>query len=181
MRELDAELMARAGEGDRAAWKALYVRHRDRVFRMALRFLAEEPAARDVTQEVFLSVFAHARAYRPRGSFLSYLRCVTVNRCINARASAHETRRVVSADAVLREVADRAPDPEARLERDETAAMVRAAIAALPARQRMAVVLSRFEGLSYQEIAEALECSISSVESLLFRARQALARSLSGA
>jgi RNA polymerase sigma-70 factor (ECF subfamily) len=181
VRELDAQLMERAGEGDRAAWKALYVRHRDRVFRTALRFLAEEPAARDVTQEVFLSLFAHAKSYRPTGNFLSYLRRLTVNRCMNVRASAHETRRVQSADAVLRDVADQAPDPEARLQRDQTAAAVRAAIAALPTRQRMAVILSRFESLSYEEIAVALECSISSVESLLFRARQGLARALSGA
>jgi RNA polymerase sigma-70 factor (ECF subfamily) len=170
--------MARAGEGDRAAWKALYVRHRDRVFRTALRFLAEEPAARDVTQEVFLSLFAHAKSYRPTGTFLSYLRRVTANRCMNVRASAHETRRVQSADAVLREVADQSPDPEARLQHEQTAAAVRAAIVALPPRQRMAVILSRFEGLSYEEIAATLECSISSVESLLFRARQGLARSL---
>lgn len=179
LRDPDDELMARAGEGDRAAWKALYVRHRDRVFRIALRFLEEEPGARDVTQEVFISLFARATSYRPSGSFPSYLRRVTVNRCMNTRASAHETHRVASPEAALLEVVDGAPDPEARLQHEQTAAAVRAAIAALPPRQRMAVVLSRFEGLSYEEIAAALECSISSVESLLFRARQGLARSLS--
>ena len=181
LRDPDGELMSRAGEGDRSAWKALYVRHRDLVFRTALRFLADEPAARDVTQDVFVSVFAHARSYRPTGSFLSYLRRVTVNRCINARASAHAARRHPSSEDVLREVVDHSPGPEARLEQKETAAAVRAAVAALPPRQRMAVILSRFDGLSYEEIAAALECSISSVESLLFRARQTLARTLSGA
>jgi len=181
LRDPDGELMSRAGEGDRSAWKALYVRHRDLVFRTALRFLADEPAARDVTQDVFVSVFAHARSYRPTGSFLSYLRRVTVNRCINARASAHLARRHPSSEEALRELVDHGPGPEARLEQQETAAAVRAAVAALPSRQRMAVILSRFEGLSYEEIAAALECSISSVESLLFRARQTLARTLSGA
>ena len=173
--------MARAGEGDRTAWHDLYVRHRDRVFRTALRFLADEAAARDVTQDVFVSVFAHAKSYRPTGRFLSYLRRVTVNRCINARASAHEVRREESAEAVLHDVVDSDPNPEARLEQQETAAAVRAAVAGLPPRQRMAVILSRFEGLSYEEIAAALDCSVSSVESLLFRARQTLARTLSGA
>ena len=172
--------MARAAQGDRGAWKSLYVRHRNHVFRMALRFLGQEPAARDVAQEVFISLFAHARSYRPRGSFLQYLRRMTVNRCMNVRASAHEARRALSADAVHWNLADGAPDPQERLERDEAAVAVQAAIAGLPARQRMAVVLSRFEGLSYEEIAAVLECSISSVESLLFRARQALARKLSG-
>jgi RNA polymerase sigma-70 factor, ECF subfamily len=178
LRGPDDELMALAAEGDRAAWKTLYLRHRDRVFRIALRFLEEEASARDVTQEVFISLFAHARSYRSTGSFPSYLRRVTVNRCMNLRASAHETHRAASADAALQDVVDSAPDPEARLQCEQTAAAVRAAIAALPPRQRMAVVLSRFEGLSYEEIASTLECSISSVESLLFRARQGLARSL---
>jgi RNA polymerase sigma-70 factor, ECF subfamily len=181
LRDADDELMACAGEGDRAAWRALYIRHRDHVFRTALRFLAEEGMARDVTQEVFISLFAHAKSYRPTGGFLGYLRRVTVNRCVNMRASAHETHRLSSADAALHDIADGAPDPEERLERDQTAAAVQAAIGALPARQRMAVILSRFEGLSYEEIAAALECSVSSVESLLFRARQGLARALSGA
>ena len=178
LRDLDDELMARAAEGDRGAWKALYVRHRDRVFRIAFRFLKEEPAARDVTQEVFIALFVHATPYRQSGSFPSYLRRVTVNRCLNARASAYETHRAASADTALQDVSDRALDPEARLQHEQAAAAVRAAIAELPPRQRMAVVLSRFEGLSYEEIAAALECSISSVESLLVRARQALSRSL---
>ncbi len=178
LRDLDDELMARAAGGDRTAWNALYVRHRDRVFRIAVRFLEDDAGARDVTQDVFISLFAHARSYRQVGSFASYLRRVTVNRCMNSRASAHETHRATSAGAGLGDVVDRAPDPEARLQQEQTAAAVRAAIAALPPRQRMAVVLSRLEGLSYEEIAAALDCSVSSVESLLFRARQALARIL---
>lgn len=178
LRDLDDELMAQAADGVRNAWNALYVRHRDRVFRIALRFLADDAAARDVTQDVFISLFAHARTYRQVGSFLSYLRRMTVNRCMNARATAHETHRATSGGAGLGDVADRAPNPEARLQQEQTAAAVRAAIAALPPRQRMAVVLSRLEGLSYAEISAALDCSVSSVESLLFRARQALARIL---
>jgi len=172
--------MARAGEGDRTAWQALYARHRNRVFAIARRFLGEDAAARDVTQEVFISFFAHARTYRPSASFLAFLRRVTVNRCINARAEAFAARREPGSDEALRQVVDEHPDPERRLEQEQTAAAVHAALAALPPRQRLAVVLSRFEGLSYQEIAAALDCSISSVESLLFRARQALARALSG-
>jgi RNA polymerase sigma-70 factor (ECF subfamily) len=68
--------------------------------------------------------------------------------------------------------------PERLLERKRSAARVRAAILSLPERQRLAVVLSRFEGMSYEEISQALSCSVSSVESLLFRARQNLLRRL---
>jgi RNA polymerase sigma-70 factor (ECF subfamily) len=176
----DAKLMARAGDGDRVAWQALYVRHRDRVFGIARRYLGDDVTARDVTQEVFVSLFTHARTYRPSASFLAFLGRVTVNRCINVRAQAFEARRETQGEDALDAMEDERPTPERRLEQAQTAAALQAALAALPPRQRMAVVLSRFEGLSYQEIAAAMECSISSVESLLFRARQALVRTLGG-
>lgn len=173
--------MARAGRGDRAAWHALYVAHRDFVHALALRFLGDEAGARDATQDVFVSLFARASAYRPTAGLAAYLRRVTVNRCLDERARARIRRRAEAPAPALEEVPSRAPGPEALLEREETGAAVRAAVAALPGRQRMAVVLSRFEGLSYEEIAEALDCSVSSVESLLFRARQKLARELAAA
>ena len=173
--ERAADLMGRAGEGDRNAWHALYVEHRDFVYATALRFLGEEAGARDATQDVFVSLFSSARSYRPTAEFSTYLRRVTVNRCINERASARNRRRAEAPGPALDEIASRNLGPDALLERGETEAAVRAAIAALPDRQRMAVVLSRFEGLSYEEIADALDCSVSSVESLLFRARQKLA------
>lgn len=175
-----ADLMARAAEGDRSAWHALYAEHRDFVYATALRFLGEEAGARDATQDVFVSLLSQARSYRPTATFSTYLRRVTVNRCINERARARVRRRVEAPGPTLEEVASRDPGPEALLERGETEAAVRAAVAALPDRQRMAVVLSRFEGLSYEEIARALDCSVSSVESLLFRARQKLAQTLGG-
>jgi len=172
--------MTRAGRGDRTAWHALYVRHKDFVYFTALRFLGEEAAARDATQDVFVSLFSHAKAYRPTASFWSYLRRVTVNRCINERTLAQNRRRQDVPETALDQIAARGLDVEALLERGQSEAAVRAAVAALPERQRMAVVLARFEGLSYEEIADALDCSVSSVESLLFRARQKLARALVG-
>jgi RNA polymerase sigma-70 factor, ECF subfamily len=174
----DAELMARTGEGDRAAGHELYVAHRDAVYATALRFLGDEAAARDVTQEVFVSLLTHGGSYRPTARFSTYLRRVTVNRCINERASARHSGRVEASGPVLDDVASGEPGADALRERAETEAGVRAAVAALPERQRMAVILARFEGLSYEEIAEALDCSVSSVESLLFRARQKLAATL---
>ncbi len=172
--------MARVAAGDRAAWRVLYLRHKDQVFGIARRHLGDDAAARDVTQEVFISVFEHARTYRPLAGFLGFLRRVTVNRCINVSAASFQARREPRGEEALLAVPDEGPDPARQLEQQETAAAVHAAVAALPPRQRMAVVLSRFEGLSTQEVAAALDCSASSVESLLFRAREALARSLSG-
>jgi RNA polymerase sigma-70 factor, ECF subfamily len=170
--------MARAAAGDRTAWRILYERHRDFVHGVALRFLGDDAAARDVAQDVFVAVLSRAAAYRPSAGFATYLRRVTVHRCLNERASARNRLREKTASGVLEGIPSRAPDPEASLARSEADAAVRAAVAALPDRQRMAVILARFEGLSGDEIAAALGCSASSVESLLFRARQTLARVL---
>jgi len=178
--ERAAGLMVRAGEGDRSAWHALYVEHRDFAYATAFRFLGDQASARDATQDVFVSLLSRAKAYRPTASFSTYLRRLTVNRCINERSSARVRRRAEVPEPALNEVASRELGPEARLVREETQDAVHRAIAALPDRQRMAVVLSRFEGLSYEEIAHALDCSVSSVESLLFRARQKLAQLLAG-
>jgi RNA polymerase sigma-70 factor (ECF subfamily) len=172
--------MARAAAGDRSAWHLLYVQHRDLVYATALRFLGDAADARDATQDAFVSLLSGARRYRPTAPFAAYLRRVVVNRCINERASARVRRRAAAPDSALEGAASRDPGPEELLQRGEAEAAVRAAVAALPKRQRMAVVLSRFEGLSYQEVAEALGCSVSSVESLLFRARQSLAKALGG-
>ena len=137
---------------------ALYLRHKDAVYATALRFLGDAAESRDVTQDTFIALFGSAARYRPTAAFTTYLRRMTVNRCINERASSRNRMR--AAGEQVPDVASEGPGPEAQLQREQAGAAVRAAVAALPERQRMAVVLSRFEGLSYQEIAAALDCSV---------------------
>lgn len=175
-------LVRRAVAGDRGAWRTLYEAHQGFVFRVAARFLGDDVEARDVAQDVFVQVFGHLRAYRPAGRFRTYLYRVVANRCLNERARARHRHRAAGEgdDEVLAALPDRAGSPEEQLGRAEEAKAVRDAIDRLPERQRLAVILSRFEGLSQEEIAAALETTVSSVESLLFRARTALARELRG-
>ncbi len=181
LRAEEDALVQRAIAGDRAAWRALYEEHDDFVFRVAVRFLGDEAEARDVAHDVFVQVFTRVATYRPAGRFRTYLYRVVANRCLNERARARQKRRAPGSEgdeSALAAVPDPAGSPEEQLGRAQEAREVRAAIARLPERQRLAVILSRFEGLSYEEIAAALETTVSSVESLLFRARQALARDL---
>lgn len=175
----DSELMARTAAGDRPAWRTLFERHGRFVLAVAYRYLGDETEARDILQDVFVALFTHARDYQPSSPFRSYLWRVVANRCLNERA--HARHRLRAGAEELDAIADaerKAPDRLAEARQVESA--VRRAVLALPDRQRMAVVLSRFEGLSYEETAQALSCSVSSVESLLFRARQTLARALAG-
>jgi RNA polymerase sigma-70 factor (ECF subfamily) len=176
----EALLAERAAAGDRGALRDLYLLHRDAAQRLAFRYLGDEAEARDVVQDVFVTLLSQPAAFAPTARFSTWLWRVVVNRCLNRREKAgfRGDRREAGAAALESLQADPARAPEAALLRAEEEARVRAAIEALPERQRMAVLLSRFEGRSYEEIADALETSVSSVESLLFRARRALAAAL---
>jgi RNA polymerase sigma-70 factor (ECF subfamily) len=182
LRDEEGALVGRAVAGDREAWRALYEQHGDFAFRVAARFLADESEARDVAHDVFVDVFTRVSTYRPEGRFRTYLYRVVANRCLNERARVRHRRRAAagSDEDALAAVPDGAGSPEDHLARAQEAKRVRAAIARLPDRQRLAVILSRFEELSYEKIAAALETTVSSVESLLFRARRTLAQELEG-
>jgi len=166
------ELMRSVAAGDRQALKVIYERHAGFVFRIAYRFLFDEEDARDITQSVFVTLMQTAHRYKPEAKFTTWLYRVVVNRCLNHRSRASSR---------LRDLLEKVPAPEEgrpdrRMERAEQMARLQKALLRLPERQRMALVLKRFEEMSYEEIAEALGCSKSSVESMLFRARRSIRR-----
>ena len=183
LRSEEDALVQRAIGGDRSAWRALYQEHNDFVFRVAARYLGDEAESCDIAHDVFVQVFTRVSRYQPAGRFRTFLYRVVANRCLNERARARHQRRAGGSkgdEDALAAVPDGAGSAEEQLARAQEAREVRAAIARLPERQRLAVILSRYEGLAYAEIAAALETTVSSVESLLFRARQTLARELEG-
>jgi RNA polymerase sigma-70 factor (ECF subfamily) len=185
MADPDAALMLAFQRGDRAAFETLVGRHRERVFRLAYRYLGDETAADDLAQESFLRVFRSRHTWRPEAKFSTWLYRVTANACLNELRS-RRVRRAVETTAPAGadgepppEGADpRAVDPGAETLRRETAALVRRAVDALPEDQRTAVLLSKYEGLSYAELAEAMERSVPAVKSLLVRAREQLRTAL---
>lgn len=178
----DSSLMQAVAAGDRAALRVLYERHAGFVHRTAWRFLYDSEEARDITQSVFVTLLESARRYEPSARFTTWLYRIVANRCLNHKAKAERRLRVHPADHDrLEQVpAPSADRPDRRLDRDRLQARVRAAVLRLPRRQRLALALQRFEGLRYEQIAEILGCSKSSVESMLYRARQALKREWSG-
>ena len=174
----DKQLMMSVADGDREALRVLYERHADFVFRIAYRFLFDEEDARDITQSVFVTLMQTAHRYKPKAKLTTWLYRVVVNRCLNHRSKASHRLRVApdKHDPLERIPAPEEEQPDRILERARRMSGLRDALLQLPERQRMAVVLKRFEEMSYEEIAEALGCSKSSVESLLFRARRSLKR-----
>src|SRR5882724_11885194 len=123
----------------------------------------------DVVQEAWLRVWTTAARWRPTAAFKTWLYRVLVNLCLDRRR-----RRVHTALDAIPEPADDSPDATASIEATETARLVAAAIAELPERQRAALVLSYYEGLSNAECATVLDATVAGVEALLVRARRAL-------
>ena len=174
----DASLLALYAAGDQAAARALTARHAPRVFALARRMLGEVAEAEDVTQETMLRLWKIAPDWQAdRAALSTWLYRVASNLCIDRLRRRGHPGRELGGDAVP-EVADESPGPERRLQaRDQVAALAQA-LAALPDRQRLAIVLRHLEDRPNPEIAAILDASVEAVESLLARARRDLARRL---
>jgi RNA polymerase sigma-70 factor (ECF subfamily) len=170
-------LLAKAGDGDQAAFLELYERHRLPIFRFAYRLLGSIEVAEDVTHDCFLSLIKKPANFRSeRGSLRSYLFAA-------ARNLALKHFRNLGRETDLEEVSEEPQvserqQPLRRLLDDELAAKVRDAIRSLPAYQREALVLFEYEGLSLNEISSVVGADVGAVKARLFRAREGLKSTL---
>lgn len=180
---IDFTLMERIGAGDHQAFRELVERHQNAVIGTVAKMLGNASESEDIAQQVFLRIWRNAKRYRPDAKFTTYLFTITRNLVFNESRRKSRKKEVSSdereenSNCLVEASPDRQPDAE--LLQAELQQAVDAAIASLPETQRMAVVLRRYEQLSYEEIAETLELSVSAVKSLLFRARTTLRESLS--
>jgi RNA polymerase sigma-70 factor, ECF subfamily len=178
----DIRLMSLASAGDMTAFEELVERHQRLVVGTVGRMLGTNSDAEDIAQQVFVRVWKNVKRYEPRAKFTTWLLKITRNLVFNElrRRSRHPAVPLQSeTEEEERPLKDeRAVAPDASLLEHELQQAVDAAIAQLPETQRMAVILRRYEELSYEEIAETLDQSVSAVKSLLFRARTQLRESL---
>ena len=170
----DANLMALYANGDQSAARALTGRHLSRVFAHAYRLLRDQAEAEDVAQEAMLKLWKVAPEWREGEAKLStWLYRVTANACTDRLRK----RRTTGLDAAPEQIDD-SPGVEETLMAHDRQRALHEAMQSLPERQRNAVELRHFEELSNPEIASVLETSVEAVESLLGRARRALAQKL---
>lgn len=180
----DEDLMVSAGRGDQDAFGALVERHHRAVVQFVYRYLGDvgRDDAEDVAQDVFLGAFKAAPSFRPRAKVLTWLLRIARNACLNYRR-ARRLRRTTPLDEAGSAATTIQPSDaaEAHAAAQEEVLRLRRAVADLPLRQRAAVILRHFHDLAYSDIADVLEVSVPSVESLLFRARRTLRSSLAAA
>lgn len=163
--DTDVHLMMRVCEGDEEAFKQLVQRQYKNVLNWVYRYLGDRSRAEDLAQEVFLKVYRARKSYVPTAKFSTWLYHMVINLCRNDLRA----RKARSWGALPKIEGE--PDSPSREDLGHT---VRQAVDELPENQRMAVLLARFEEMSYEEIAETMGLSVEAVKSLLFRARRSL-------
>jgi RNA polymerase sigma-70 factor, ECF subfamily len=174
-----AETIEACRRGDREAFRALYEAYKDKVYSICLYYFhGDASAASDAAQQVFLKLIAGIARFRGESEFSTWLYRLVVNTCTDgSRASKARARRAQVAEL------DRFPAPESQEDefaRTQEARRVQAALSTLPPKFRLPILLRYFEDLSYEQMAQALHCSMGTVASRLNRGHKLLARKLEG-
>jgi RNA polymerase sigma-70 factor, ECF subfamily len=175
----DARLMELVGRGDTAALEQLIERHQALVIGTVARMLGSNSDVEDIAQQVFIRVWKSAPRYKHRAKFTTWLLKITRNLVFNElrRTKRHPHLALQPADPAAEELPikdETIPAPDASLLESELQHAIESAILRLPETQRIALVLRRYEELSYEEIAEVLDLTVPAIKSLLFRARTEL-------
>jgi RNA polymerase sigma-70 factor (ECF subfamily) len=182
----DADVMLAVAAGDEAGYTYLVGKYHRQIIHFLYRMVHNEAVAEELAQEVFLRVYRSRESYRAEAKFSTWLYRIATNLAVNhARDTKNErTAQTLELDAPdaesgsTPEVADDDPNVEQRMLREERMAAIRAHVAALPERQRMAVLMHKYQEMDYRQIGEVLKLSESATKSLLFRAYQSLRESL---
>ena len=182
--DTDQELVRRVQAGDQTAFNLLVLKYQHRVLKLVGRFVNDAAEAEDVAQEAFLKAYRALASFRGDSAFYTWLYRIAINTAKNALVS--QRRRPVDFDLDLQDPDQyarqaklkEADTPEGVLLTDEIRAVVEEAMEQLPEDLRTAIVLRELEGLSYEEIAEAMDCPVGTVRSRIFRAREAIDKKL---
>ena len=175
----DQELMRLVQAGDFSPASEIYDRYSSRIYNFAYRFLRNSEAAEDATQEVFVKMLKHANQFHGDAKLSTWLFSITANWCRDyLRKSDNKAKEAEDVLITLPAPAELAPDRN--LERRENEQMIQKALTALTPEQREAILLSRYQGLSYAEIAQISGCSEGAVKTRVFRAMETLKKALAG-
>jgi len=182
----DAAIMLRVAEGDETSFTYLAQKYHRPMIHFLFRMVGNQAIAEELAQEVFLRVYRARGSYRAEARFTTWLYRIATNLAVNyARDTKNErTAQTVYLDqpdeetGMSPDLADDEPSAEERLLRDERMAAIRLHVMALPERQRMAVLMHKYQGMDYRQIGEVLKLSESATKSLLFRAYQTLREKL---
>ena len=183
--DLDAQLMLRVREGDDESFRVLLDKHRNPLVHFLQRMVQDAGASEELAQEVFLRIYRARASYEPSAKFTTWMFRIASHLALNWMRDERHERAAMRLDGArvdgerdddlpARQLKDKRPTVEYSLVYETRLQEIRDSIAALPAKQRAAVLMHKYEEMEYSQIAQALECSESAVKSLLFRAYETL-------
>ncbi|HGY90910.1 MAG TPA: sigma-70 family RNA polymerase sigma factor [Planctomycetes bacterium] len=170
----DQSLVARAEAGDQEAFAALVHRYADRIYTLVAGMIHDRTAVEDVVQDIFFKVYRKLSAFQGRSSFYTWLYRVSLNTATDHLKKKRRDRHRHVEDPTVLDRPDFTGGPDETMDREELRQKTSEAIASLPTKYRDILLLREYQELSYEEIADVLQCSKGTVESRLFRARARL-------
>jgi RNA polymerase sigma-70 factor (ECF subfamily) len=181
--DADTQLMLRFKDGDQAAFDLLFTRYTPAIISFAYRFVRDREVAEELAQEVFLKVYEGAGRYRVQSRFTTWLYRIATNVCLNEIRkprfrAAHEPLSEESERESEISSTESVRGQDKLLERQAIVRVIRQVLDQIPEKQRTAFILSKYQELSYAEVAEVLKTSEKAVKSLIHRARETLAERL---
>jgi RNA polymerase sigma-70 factor (ECF subfamily) len=180
----DQRLVDRVKEGDKKAFDVLVLKYQHKIVKLVMRYIRDPVEALDVSQEAFIKAYRALPNFRGDSAFYTWLYRIAINTAKNHIVSMNRKPLDYDLDSQNSEGYDVPPklrdddSPDKILQREELRQALEGAIDALPEELRVAIVLREIEGMSYEEIAEAMECPVGTVRSRIFRARDAVDKSI---
>ena len=179
-KDTDKELVRRVKKGDKQAFDLLFSRYQHKILSLVSRYLRDPQDVEDVAQEAFIKAFRALPRFRGDSAFYTWLYRIAINTAKNHLVAKSRRPPGMDVDVDDAEFMDgndalrESESPELALARDELSAAIGAAISRLPDDLRSAVTLREFDGLSYEQIAEIMDCPVGTVRSRIFRARESI-------
>ncbi|MBI5020118.1 MAG: RNA polymerase sigma factor [Ignavibacteriales bacterium] len=180
----EQDLLLKLISGDQSAFKELFDEYSSMVFNVCCRMLGNRHESEDITQDVFINAFRSIKHFRSDSKLSTWLYRIAVNHCLNYQSRKKRNKwlsfEIFSTTNGENKSEPSSTDnlPDILMEKKETEIIIQRAINSLPEHQRIALLLHRYEELSYEEIAKVMECSVSAVESRIFRGKQNLCKKL---
>ncbi len=178
--QLDEDLVLRVQQGDKSAFDLLVIKYQHKIIQLVNRYVKDPSEAQDVAQEAFIKAYRALGNFRGDSAFYTWLYRIAINTAKNYLVSRSRRSSDYEVDVQDAEAIENAPQlqgmetPERVLLNQEIIDTIKTAIDKLPEEMRTAIILREFDGMSYEEIAEAMDCPVGTVRSRLFRAREAI-------
>jgi RNA polymerase sigma-70 factor, ECF subfamily len=175
----EKELIESIKAGDKNAFEILFNRYKDLVYSVCCRFIEDKDDANDISQDIFIKLYHSLGSFQYNSKFSTWIYKICVNHCLNILRK-KKRNRILSLDYILEkfgwemtpEFEDKSTNPEKNFEKNEELEIFQKALRDLPEKQKAALILNKFDGLKNSEISKIMDCPLSTVDSLIFRAKK---------